>query len=130
MDAVVFWQRPSHSAPAIPAPWMTSGRSSLAFWGVFLVMGVGTFCRLRDWLTTESDRSLANLATNVLLPAYFIHNILGSTEFDALAHAWVPPVFGFMTTALGFFIGIVLARFRGQTVDLIPMPSNVHSRCA
>ncbi len=86
--------------------------------GVFLVMGVGTFCRLRDWLTTESDRSLANLATNVLLPAYFIHNILGSTQFDALAHAWVPPVFGFMTTALGFFIGIVLARTLGPTVGL------------
>jgi len=86
--------------------------------GVFLVMGVGAFCRLRDWLTTGADRSLANLATNVLLPAYFIHSILGSPQFDSLAHAWVPPAFGFIATAFGFSIGFAFARTLGPKVGL------------
>ncbi len=86
--------------------------------GVFLVMGVGAICRLGDWLTAEADRSLANLTTNVLLPAYFIDNILSSTQFDSLTHAWVPPAFGFVATALGFAIGFAFARILGRFVGL------------
>lgn len=86
--------------------------------GVFLVMGVGAICRLGDWLSAEADRSLANLTTNVLLPAYFIDSILGGTQFDSLSSAWVPPAFGFGATALGFATGFAFARVLGRWVGL------------
>lgn len=86
--------------------------------GVFLVMGVGAFCRLKNWLTAEADRSLANLTTNVLLPAYFIDSILRSGQFGSLVDAWVAPAFGFVTTVLGFLIGFAFARTLGPLIGL------------
>ncbi|MGV3485402.1 MAG: malate permease, partial [Planctomycetaceae bacterium] len=48
--------------------------------GVFLVMGVGALARKRNWLTRESDASLANLTANVLLPALFLDRVLAGAE--------------------------------------------------
>jgi len=44
--------------------------------GVFLVIALGALSRQIGWLNRESDKSLANLTTNVLLPAYFLQKIL------------------------------------------------------
>lgn len=85
---------------------------------VFLVMGLGAFCRRRSWLTPEADRTLANLTANVFLPAYFIHKILDSQEFDAISSAWVPPAFGFGFTAAGFGIALLFARVVGPKAGL------------
>ncbi len=86
--------------------------------GVFLVMGVGAFCRHRDWLTPEADRSLASLTANVLLPAYFMQKILGSPQYESLAGAWAPPAFGFVATAGGMLIALVFARTIGPLIGL------------
>jgi len=86
--------------------------------GVFLVMAAGAFCRRRDWLTREADRSLANLTANVMLPAYFVSRILESTQFESLSDAWVAPLFGFAFTALGFLVGILFARSIGPFIGL------------
>jgi predicted permease len=86
--------------------------------GVFLVMAVGAFCRRCDWLTREADRSLANLTANVMLPAYFMHRILDAPQFDSLSVAWIPPLFGFAATTLGFLLGLLFARFFGPLIGL------------
>lgn len=86
--------------------------------GVFIVMIVGAVCRKRHWLTQEADRSLANLTANVLLPAYFIHKIVGSDEMGSLASAWEPPVFGFVFTSLGFGIAYCFAKTLGSWVGI------------
>ena len=86
--------------------------------GVFLVMGIGAFCRKRHWLTPEADRSLANLAANVMLPAYFMHRILTGSQFDSGASAWLPPLFGFLSTSMGFILAFLFARTLGRHVGL------------
>ncbi len=85
---------------------------------VFLVMGIGAFCRRRRWLTPEADRSLANLTANILLPAYFVHRILESEHFASAPAAWAPPLFGFSLTAIGFLLSFVFARKLGRFIGL------------
>lgn len=86
--------------------------------GVFLIIGIGGLCRRLDWLTPESDRSLASLAANVMLPAYFIHHILSSENFAALSQAWAPPAFGFVSTLAGFGIALLFSRVLGKHIGL------------
>ncbi|EMI17385.1 malate permease [Rhodopirellula maiorica SM1] len=86
--------------------------------GVFLVMGVGAMCRQTGWLTRQADHSLANLTAKVLLPALFAHRILTSDQMSQFATAWFPPTFGFGTTALGFLIGFLIARYAGHWIGL------------
>jgi predicted permease len=86
--------------------------------GVFLVIGVGAFCRRRGWLTSEADNSLASLAANVFLPAYFIHKIVSSEQFDSILNSWMPPAFGFVATAIGFGVAFLFARTLGPRMGL------------
>jgi len=82
--------------------------------GVFLVMAVGAIARKRHWLTRESDASLANLTANVLLPALFLDRVLTGPELDSLTIAWIGPVIGFVTTAVGLVLAFALARSCGR----------------
>lgn len=86
--------------------------------GVFLVMGVGAFARRRNWLTRESDVSLARLTANVLLPALFIDRILAGSRFDSLLVAWVPPAIGLGTTTVGLLLALWLTRRWGPVIGL------------
>lgn len=87
--------------------------------GVFLIMGLGAFCRRLHWLTREADRSLANLTANVLLPSLFLDRILKGGQFESLAGAWGPPTMGFAVTATGFLLAWTLARLLGPWVGLV-----------
>ena len=75
-------------------------------------MAIGAFCRRREWLTREADRSLANLT------AYFLSRILDGPQFESLPTAWTPPVFGFLATAAGMFLGLLFARTIGPSLGL------------
>ncbi len=86
--------------------------------GVFLVMAIGAVCRKRMWLTREADRSLANLTANVLLPALFVDRILAGDQLDSLGVAWMPPVLGFVSTAIGFLAAWWFARVTGKWIGL------------
>lgn len=86
--------------------------------GVFLVMGVGAGCRHVKWLTAEADRTLANLTANVMLPAYFIEKFSKSTEIGSITTAWQPTAYGFASTAVGFGIAFLIARFIGPGIGL------------
>jgi len=91
----------------------------LSVLGVFLVMGLGAYCRRTGWLTREADRSLANLTAKVLLPALFLDRILGGTRLDSLHETWVPPAFGFGITVLGLLLGYFLAVRVGPWIGLV-----------
>lgn len=86
--------------------------------GVFLVMVAGAVGRRLHWLTSESDKSLASLTANVLLPALFFERIVQSDQFDSLAESWAPPVVGFVTTCLGFLLAGVVAWKIGPWIGL------------
>ncbi len=84
--------------------------------GVFLVMGVGALARKRNWLTRESDASLANLTANVLLPMLFIDRVLAGSKLDSLLDAWIPPAIGFSTSVLGLILALAVARGLGRFI--------------
>lgn len=86
--------------------------------GVFLVMLVGALGRRLGWLTSESDRSLARLTANLLLPALFFHRISTSDTFSTIGESWLPPLLGFGFTCLGFGISAVTAWMLGPWIGL------------
>lgn len=86
--------------------------------GVFIVMFVGGLGRRVGWLTTESDRSLANITASVLLPSLFFHRIVTSEQFASLDETWVAPTIGFAFTSLGFLLGSVVAWLLGPWIGL------------
>lgn len=87
--------------------------------GVFLVIGVGAACRSLGWLTTEADRTLANLTANVMLPAYFIHQFSRNAEIGTISSAWQPPLFGFLSTSIGLMVALLFARTMGRWFGLL-----------
>jgi predicted permease len=86
--------------------------------GVFLIVGLGAFCRSVNWLSREADQSLAKLCAYILLPAYFIDRILEDQQFDSLTVVWSPPLIGFVATATGFAVGILFAKSCGPRIGL------------
>ncbi len=96
---------------------------AVSVFSVFIVMAVGAGCRKAGWLTQEADRTLANLTAKILLPSYFLHRILTSPEFDSpelqtAVALLAPPIFGLMTTVIGFAIAFGFARWLGRFVGL------------
>ena len=113
--------------------------------GVFLIIGLGAACRKLNWLTREADRSLTSVITRVLLPLYFVNNILSigvssavtspsvadgsaASRADAtgdvsslatLLAPLIPPLFGFAATAAGFWIAFLFARQLGPLVGMV-----------
>lgn len=86
--------------------------------GVFLVMAVGALARRAHWLSSQSDRSLATLTANVLLPALFFHRIVTSSQFSSLTDTWLPPAIGFGFTCLGFLLAAAVAWAFGPWIGL------------
>ena len=86
--------------------------------GVFLVMVMGAAARQIGWLNQESDKSLASLTTNVLLPAYFLDKILRSDHPVVGAGVWEAPLFGLLTTSLCFAVSLIFAKRIGPKLGL------------
>lgn len=96
---------------------------AVSVFSVFIVMAVGAVCRRVGWLTHEADRTLANLTAKILLPSYFLHKILTSPEFDSpefqtAGALLAPPIFGLVTTTMGFAIAFAFARVFGRFIGL------------
>jgi malate permease and related proteins len=86
--------------------------------GVFLVMAIGAVCRKTMWLTRESDRSLANLTSNVLLPALFVDRVLAGDKLESLGVAWIPPAVGYVSTAIGFLMAWGFVKAFGSYIGI------------
>lgn len=86
--------------------------------GVALVMVAGALCRKLHWLTAQADRSLASLTANVLLPALFFDRVLTSPRLDSLADSWLPPLIGFLVTAIGFAVAALVVSLVGPAIGL------------
>lgn len=81
-------------------------------------MAVGALGRRLNWLTNESDKSLASLTANVLIPAFFFSRIVASDQFDSLAESWLPPTVGFLSTCGGFAVAGLVAWALGPWIGL------------
>lgn len=86
--------------------------------GVFLVIAVGAVIRQLGWLHRDSDKSLAKLISNVLLPAYFLQKILFADSHQIGSEALIPPLWGFLFTSSCFVWALFLARRFGSRIGL------------
>ncbi len=87
--------------------------------GVLLVILVGVVARRFGWLSPASDKSLAVLTTNVLMPALLIDRIVHSSKFNGFADSWIPPIVGFGCTCVGFGVSWFVIRFIGPRLGII-----------
>ncbi|TWT93660.1 AEC family transporter [Neorhodopirellula pilleata] len=101
------------------APLSNFGLIVSSVLGVFLIMGIGAFCRTRHWLTREADMSLAKITANVLLPALFLDRIITDETLGNLATAWTAPALGFAFTAGGFIAAWYTAKWIGPWMGLV-----------
>jgi len=94
--------------------------------GVLLVMAIGATARWLGWLSAASDRSLAVMIANVLLPALFLDRITSagrsigdpSGVASGMMDTLIPPLVGFGCTSLGFLIALLLVRTIGPFFGL------------
>lgn len=89
-------------------------------------MAIGATARWLGWLSAASDRSLAVMIANVLLPALFLDRITSAGRsigdptgvVPGMMDTLVPPLVGFGCTSLGFLIALLLVRTIGPFFGL------------
>jgi hypothetical protein len=86
--------------------------------GVFLVMAMGGVARHVKWFTSEVDRSLASFTASVLMPALFFHRIMSDGNLSMHADAWIPVLYGFFGTTIGFVVASLAATLLGRWFGL------------
>jgi predicted permease len=94
--------------------------------GVLLVMATGAMARWLGWLSAASDRSLAVMIANVLLPALFLDRMTASrlsggdsaSMASGVVETIIPPLVGFGCTSLGFVISLLIVRVAGPLFGL------------
>ena len=75
---------------------------------VFCIAGAGVLLRQLNWLTADADASLLRVTVNVLTPCLIFDSILGNAAFQQAGNIWLPPLVGFVTTAIGLPIAYLL----------------------
>lgn len=86
--------------------------------GVLLVMAAGASAYWLGWLDRSADKSLANLIANLFFPAYFIDKIVAGPPLPSLAQVWMPPLYGFGCTCLGFGVAYLVIRALGPPLGI------------
>lgn len=86
--------------------------------GVFLVIVAGSLVRQFGWLKGDSDKSLASLITNILLPAYFVHKIVFTDHPVLRLDSLNPPLWGFGITSCTFVASLIFAKRVGPKLGL------------
>ncbi|PQO36942.1 hypothetical protein C5Y96_07205 [Blastopirellula marina] len=80
---------------------------------VFTVMGIGGTARYLKWLTREVDAGLLKLGIRVLMPCFIFVKVVGNPAFDHAANVYLPPVWGFVSVAIGCLVAYSWARGSG-----------------
>jgi len=83
---------------------------------VFMVMGLGSFFRRRDWLQQSADPSLMKLIINLFYPALVLQFVLGNPALKEPSNLLAPPLAGFITVAVGFALAWIAAPLIGLRI--------------
>ncbi|MCM2372705.1 AEC family transporter [Aporhodopirellula aestuarii] len=113
------WTTLASTDLADASSWVRFGQIVSSVLGVFLIIGVGAFCRSRKWLSAEADFSLAKITANVLMPALFLDRILNDETLNSISTAWLPPVLGFGFTVVGMLTAWSAAKVLGRWISLV-----------
>lgn len=77
---------------------------------VVLVFSLGMIVRRVGWLQPESEGGILKLLMNVFYPALILKSVLGNQALRDPANLLWPPLVGFGTVTLGFFVAMVAGR--------------------
>lgn len=80
---------------------------------VFLIILAGFVLRRVHWLTMEADQSLLRVCINVLMPCLILDSVLGNPALQKIENISLPPLVGFATFCLGYFVALPLGRLLG-----------------
>lgn len=83
---------------------------------VFTVMGIGGTARYLNWISRAVDAGLLKLGIRVLMPCFIFVKVVGNPAFEEAANVYLPPVWGFLSVALGCFMAYWWARGSGTTL--------------
>ncbi|TWT32589.1 AEC family transporter [Blastopirellula retiformator] len=86
---------------------------------VFLVMAIGGSARHLGWLTRKADEGMLKLCIRVLVPCLIFRSVVGNPAFDDATNIYMPPLFGFVSVALGTLIAAWIARVTGRFTGML-----------
>jgi len=86
--------------------------------GVFIIIAVGGGARGIGWLTHEADESLLKIVVRVLLPCFMFSKIVGNPAMEQASNILLSPAVGFVTTAGGCALALLVARTLGRRIGL------------
>jgi predicted permease len=83
---------------------------------VFILIALGAVMRRLRWLSPEADASLLKLVMGFLYPCLIFENVLGNAALRQPGNLLFAPLMGFVTIAMGIYIGYYVGRLLGLTV--------------
>ena len=111
---------PSGSPPGIEPPAFDGTFVPIvtAVAGVFAIIATGAGGRRVGWITPSADSTLTHIIAYIALPAFFLAKFAAAPELGDLATVWQPPLFGFLSTTIGFAVAYGVAKWGGRRIGL------------
>src|SRR4051812_16374553 len=83
---------------------------------VFALIGVGVAARRLHWIEGEAETSLIRFVVNVCYPYLIFESVAGNAALRSPGNLLLPPLLGFVITALGIRGGLLVAQAIGLHV--------------
>src|SRR5580658_7637744 len=94
---------------------MTIGELFRLILPVFALIAVGSVLRRYHWIEGPAETSLLRLVVDVTMPCLVFDSIVGNAALRDPGNLLLPPLAGFLTTAMGLGVAYLAARLIGLT---------------
>jgi malate permease and related proteins len=84
---------------------------------VFALIAVGSVLRRFHWIEGPAETSLLRLVVDVTMPCLVFDSIVGNEALREPGNIFLPPLAGFLTTAIGLGVAYLSLRFVGLKAD-------------
>src|ERR1700679_2753256 len=96
---------------------MTIGELFRLILPVFALIAVGSVLRRFHWIEGPAETSLLRLVVDVSMPCLVFDSIVGNEALRDPGNVLLPPLAGFLTTAIGLGVAYLSLRFIGLKAD-------------
>lgn len=83
---------------------------------VFALIAIGVIVRRVHWVEGEAETSLIRLVVNVCMPCLVFESVVGNSALREPSNVFLPPLIGFVITAVGVWLSLQAARAIGLPV--------------
>jgi malate permease and related proteins len=96
---------------------MTIGELFRLILPVFALIAVGSILRRFHWIEGPAETSLLRLVVDVCMPCLVFDSIVGNVSLRDPGNVFLPPLAGFLTTAIGLAVAYFSLRVVGLKAD-------------